>query len=233
MNREYFFKTAKWVGAPNRTEQTFSIIRGRFSVDAATGVSLNVLGLGFFLCYINGICINPDTFLPLSSEYEKSNEPVGESLSGHRVYVPTFDITPFVKKGENVIAIHFGGGWYMNSARVMGLPKAIYCVEVKEESETKYFVSDESCKVCKSFVYDYELVSTERHNLNDFVKCTDEDFDDSGCGNAIITEQLATEYCVTDCPWDKLAAELGVRKIGYGAKGVVYDCGRNLTGYPV
>ena len=110
MTCEYFFKNAKWVGALERNADSFAILRGRFSVSAPEKVTLHVLGLGFFKCYINGVCINPDSFLPLSSEYEAGCEPSGEIFSGHRVYVPEFDITSYVKEGENSIAIHYGGG---------------------------------------------------------------------------------------------------------------------------
>ncbi len=233
MNREHFFKTAKWVGASERTEKTFSVLRGRFTAEHFDRVSLHILGLGFFKCYINGQCINPDTFLPLSSEYENTMMPYGEIFSGKRVYVPSFDITPFVKKGENVIAVHFGGGWYTHSYRPMGLPKAIYCVTVEEASKTDYFVSDEHCKICKSFVTEYDFSTTERHDYNGFEMCLAEDFDDSDCENAVVTETLDTEYCETDCPKDALAQTLSVRKIGQGERGTVYDCGRNTSGYPV
>lgn len=233
MDKEYFFKTAKWIGASERTATTFSIIRGKFVVDNANKVSLNILGLGFFKCYINGQCINPDTFLPLSSEYDDVEEPDGEVFSGKRVYVPNFDITSFVKKGENIISVHFGGGWYTHKMRVMGLPKMIYCISVEENSETNYFISNEQCKVCKSFVYDYKFVAYERHNFDEFECSISDEFDDSACENAIITEQLDTEYCMTDCPCDTLTGVLPVKEIGQGKNGIVYDCGKNTAGYPV
>jgi hypothetical protein len=70
MTQEHFFGNAKWVGAINRTAESFSVLRGDFYVDSPKRVVLNILGLGFFKCYINGVCVNPDTFLPLSSDYE-------------------------------------------------------------------------------------------------------------------------------------------------------------------
>ena len=103
MTQEYYFGTAKWVGASERKAEGFSVLRGRFTAKKGENVTLNILGLGFFKCYINGVCINPDTFLPLSSDYEAGADPVEEVISGHRVYVPKFDITPFVRDGENVI----------------------------------------------------------------------------------------------------------------------------------
>ena len=128
MNQEYFFQNAKWIGTNERKTDSFSIVRGYFDVNDAKKVSLNILGLGFFKCYINGECINPDTFLPLSSDYEASCDPKDEILSGHRIYVPQFDITPFVKNGKNSIAIHFGGGWYTYHCRAFGcLYYSLFC----------------------------------------------------------------------------------------------------------
>ena len=102
MKQSYFFKNAAWVGKAERTAETFSVLRGSFHVNSIKKVTLNVLGLGFFKCYINGKCINPDTFLPLSSDFEATCDPTDEVLSGHRVYVPRFDITGFVPDVRHV-----------------------------------------------------------------------------------------------------------------------------------
>ena len=140
MKQEFFFKDAKWVGKSERSTTSFSILRGHFTVDQVQSVSLSVLGLGFFKCYINGKCINPDTFLPLSSDFEPSCDAQGEVFSAHRVYVPQFDITPYVHAGDNVIALHYGGGWYTFRSRVFGLPKANYCITAQTDAGVKTFV---------------------------------------------------------------------------------------------
>ena len=88
MTKEYFFGDAKWVGASERSYDGFSTLYGVFNIKEDARAKLNVLGLGFFKCYINGVCINPDTFLPLSSEYEATSQPVGEVFAGNRIYVP-------------------------------------------------------------------------------------------------------------------------------------------------
>ena len=224
MTQEHFFGNAKWVGASERTHNTFSVLRGHFKVKSANKVSLNVLGLGFFKCYINGICINPDTFLPLSSDYEKTCDPKGEVLSGHRIYVPTFDITPFIKQGDNTIDIHFGGGWYTFKNRPFGLPKAIYRISVFEDDNTLYFCSDENCLISKSYVTDYDFVKYESHA---YANITPE------WEPAVAVEPLITEYCRTDCPHDALIKTIAPQKIGMGDGGTIYDCGENTTGYPV
>lgn len=233
MTREHFFHNAKWISAENRTEKTFSVIRGYFDVESAENVTLNVLGLGFFKCYINGECINPDTFLPLSSDFEPTCDPVDEVISAHRIYVPSFDITPFVRNGKNSIAMHFGGGWYTFDNRVFGFPKAIYCITAEGGNGTSYFVSDENCRVRESFVRDYNFVRYEHWDCTDYENCFAPDFDDSSWKNAVPAENPETEYCSTDCPCDKLIKKLSVTKISESDSGVVYDCGENTTGYPV
>ena len=234
MERSCFFKHAEWVGKADRTEEAFSVLRGHFKVDSIKKVTLNVLGLGFFKCYINGECVNPDTFLPLSSDFEATCDPTDEILSGHRIYVPTFDITRFVKLGENVIAIHFGGGWYTHTVRAFGLPKAIYCIVAEgENGETEYFVSDQSCRIDNGFVADYRFVQYENHDYTRQSDCFGIDFDDSVWENAVITESLDTDYCSTDCPADALIRTLPVKAVLKSENCTVYDCGENTTGYPV
>lgn len=233
MNQGYYFKNAKWVGAENRTPKTFSVLRGKFELSDFNKVKLNILGLGFIKCYINGICINPDTFLPLSSDFEAGCDPVDEVISAHRIYVPQFDITPFVKNGKNTIAIHYGGGWYTFENRTFGLPKAIYCITAESENGVQTFVSDENCKIGESFVSEYNFTYAEHHKFLNYDNCFVEAFDDSAWDNAVFTEELNTEYCTTDCPADKLIEERSVNVIKKTENSVIYDCGENTTGYPL
>ncbi|MBQ8341973.1 MAG: family 78 glycoside hydrolase catalytic domain [Clostridia bacterium] len=230
MTQQHFFKSAKWVGSARREAATFSVLRGHFHANAGERVSLNVLGLGFFKCYINGVCINPDTFLPLSSDFEASCDPVGEVLSGHRIYVPQFDITPFVKAGDNVIALHFGGGWYTHKCRVFGLPKAIYCITAGNRT----YVSDENCRVGDGGMAAYEFVKFEHRTYLGWQDPLAANFDDRTWPSATLTEPLDTEYCTTDCPTDTLIETLTPKELGKGERGgSVYDCNENTTGYPV
>ena len=228
MKQEFYFRNAKWLGAKERDADTFSILRGRFCVKEYDKVTLNVLGLGFFKCYINGNCINPDTFLPLSSEYEASCDPKDEVMTGHRVYVPQFDISKYVKKGENIIAIQYGGGWYTHHSRTFGLTKAIYCIDVEYKGKIESFVSDENCKIGKASVTACRFVRFEYREALEREAAFAPDFDDSQWENALLTECLETEYCLTDCPVDAHIETLPIVKTGN-----CYDCGKNTVGVPV
>ena len=231
MKQEYFFGQAKWVGEAERTPGSFSVLRGSFYINSAKRVSLNVLGLGFFKCYINGVCINPDTFLPLSTDYESGCDPVDEIISGHRIYVPEFDITDYVRNGKNTIAVHFGGGWY-TWLRVYGLPKAIYRISVEDDDGVKDYVSDKTCRIGHGYMEKYTFVNHEQHNYADFPLCFGTDFDDSCWKYAAECEALDTDYCVTDCPSDSLIEKIQVKKVSEDKNSSVYDCGMNTTGYP-
>ena len=233
MTQAFFFGNARWVGAAERTPKTFSVLRSHFTLEDPKAAKLNVLGLGFFKCYVNGVCLNPDTLLPLSSDYEASCDPVDEVLTGHRVYVPTFDITPYVRSGDNVLALHFGGGWYTDCHRVFGLPKAIYRITAEDGGACREFVSDEACRIGGSFVRDYELTKWETHDYTAAADHLDAAFDDSAWEPATLTEALDTDYCQTDCPVDRQMGALAPRYVGAGAEGGrVYDCGENTVGYP-
>lgn len=229
MTQQHFFKHAKWVYDSEKSSTDFSVLRGVFFANDIVSANINVLGLGFFKCYINGICINPDTFLPLSSDFDNSCDPSNEILSGHRIYVPTFDITSFVKNGLNTIAIHYGGGWYTHTSRIFGVPKAIYLISLKTAAETVEFVSDENCKIGKSYVENYNFTQSETHNYLEYNDCFSPEFDDSSWKNAEIATPLNTNYLSTNCPADKLINTLSVKEVSPN----IYDCGENTVGYPV
>ena len=233
MTQEHFFGDAKWVSAKSAESNSFLVLRGKFTADEGAKATLNLLGLGFFKCYINGACINPDTFLPLSSDFHSGCDPEGEILSGHRIYVTNFDISKFLNVGENVIAVHFGGGWYTMHRRVFGTPKAIYRISVVDRNGTRSFVSNESCRIGKSFIGSYSLCTHEEQDYTSAAVPFEFDFDDADWEYATLCEQIETEYCTTDCPQDALIKALTPKKTASSANKVIYDCGENTVGYPV
>lgn len=233
MEQRDFFGEAKWIGAKDRTADTFSVVRGKFIAEKGKKATFYALGLGFFQAYINGVCVNLDTFLPLSSEYEKSAEPKGESFSGRRVYVPEFDITDYVHDGENTVAIVYGGGWYTHWERRFGLPKVIYRIVAETSEGEKQAFSDEECTAGKSVVQSYYFLQFEKRNYEEAAEAYGEGFDDSAWEKAVCVEALDTEYCRTDCPADALISILTPVKVKEEGNRAIYDCGENTVGYPV
>ena len=82
--------------------------------------------------------VSNDLFLPLSTDFEeRKNYPVDEIISGHRIYVPEYDIASMLKDGENVLALHFGGGWYSYEVEksMYGKSKAIWRIFGEDEEQ--------------------------------------------------------------------------------------------------
>ena len=130
--------------------------------------------------------------------------------------------------------MHYGGGLYTHRWRKFGLPKAIYCITALNGDKEALFVSDEKCKVGKSFVTEHFMNMFEKHDYSGFdLKCFDFGFDDSSWENAVATEPLNTEYDVTKCPADSVVQIITPKIIGKTERGVMYDIGKNVSCIPV
>ena len=239
MTQKEMFGAATWLGAHECKNTDIFVLKGRFSLRAAKKATLRVLGLGFFHCYINGVRVSDDLFLPLNSEYEpRENFPAGEQLSDFRTYVPEYDVTDLLCEGENVITIHFGGGWYTfeqnikKSEKKYGDPKAIWRVFGEDADGAFDFVSSESDKIAKSFVTGYRF---DRFEIHDYTvpnslltECPETVWE-----NAVLARAPQTKYEFSDCPADAVMETLPVA-LAREVDGVrLYDCGKNTSGWPV
>lgn len=236
MKQQEIFSSAKWLCPKDYAGNYFFVLKGRFSINKPQKATLHVLGLGFFHCYINGVRVSDDWYLPLSSDYEpRKDYPVDEIISGHRIYVPEYDVTDMLKDGENVISIHFGGGWYtFGNRQKFGDAKAIWRIFGNGADGDFDIVSSENDKIRPSFVKDYDFTEYEFHDYT----CTDvdrlfSDSDDGAWENAVSAPALDTEYLFTDCPPDRVAEILDVTKVKEGDGYTIYDCGKNISGFPV
>lgn len=220
------------VSSENRGDDRFFVMSPRFSLEKAKKATLRVLGLGYFHCYVNGIRVSNEWFLPLSSDYEaRADYPTGEVLSGHRIYVPEFDVTELLREGENMITVHFGGGWYTDRDGAYGEEKVIWRLFGESESGIFDFVSDSTCKISASYITDYRIIRTETQDLRRFIddKCPD----DLNWENAVAAKQLDTDYYFIDCPTESIRESLAPGMILKDGDRKVYDCGRHSSALPV
>ncbi len=223
MTQKDMFGKAIWVGKKDVSALDFSILYGCFDLPNSAVVKIRTVGLGFFRLYVNGVCVNPEGYLPLSSDFHKRNVPEGEILTGHRLYVSEFDVTKLCLVGKNALEIHFGGGWYTWDYNYFGLPKAIYSVLADDE---QIAFSSENDLIGKSYVSDY-MFRGNPHELHDRTLDLKAEI-----GNAVKAEQIDTRYMFTTCPKDNRICELSAVKVAETKNGIVYDCGKNISGYP-
>ena len=105
---------------------------------------LDITGLGYFEAYINGYPITVDKLIPVPSDYFRrdfaaATYPVHD-LFTHRIYFHTFDISVFLRKGDNELKIITGGGWFVQNERIaegrMGYadrPRCIFELNLDDE----------------------------------------------------------------------------------------------------
>lgn len=257
MEQSKMFGDAKWVYAGdygNHTSETlhpsglphFPILRSVFVCERreVQRALLRVLGLGFFHCYVNGKEITQDQFLPLNTDYEpRVDYPIHETLAGHRIYVPEYDITDFLDDGRNVIAIHFGGGWYTFNCKYgwtpghdsrFGDPKAIFRLTLETARGIREIVSSGQDRIGDSFVKTYRLTSFEAQDYTGYDDTVfSAGYDDSEWSFAKEAPAPRTDYQMCDCPADRVDRSFFPVCIRDSGRERVYDCGQNLSGYPI
>lgn len=237
MTQDKLFGNASWITAKNETgTKVFHILRSAFLCGKVNKATLRVVGLGFFTCRMNGRLVTDRLYLPLSTDYEpRENCPKDEVLTGHRLYVPEFDVSSLLAEGENILTIHYGGGWYTFEEGCYGAPKVIYRLQVETDEGTIEICSSENDRIGGSYVSGYYLTNLEEHDYSAFDDAAFVlDFDDGMWDHAVLAKPLDTEYLEDSlCPADIVAERIVPTAILEEEDTISYDCGRNLTGYPV
>ncbi len=111
---------ARWIGTDYNGSP---IIERRFTMEhIPTDAVLYITGLGYFHAEINGIPVTEDRFQPHVTDYErrdfkKITYPCRDTFT-HRIYVCTYSVSHLLKKGENVLTVQLGDGFYRQHERV-------------------------------------------------------------------------------------------------------------------
>ena len=234
------FGKAIWITHPaqNGREPLYQIIRSKFSLPKVKKATMRIVGFGFFHSYINGKRVGNDYFLPLSTDYEpRKDYPIGELLSGHRLYVPEFDVTDMLSPGENTLAVHFGGGWYaVQDEAGYGTPKLIWRIWGETENGEEFdLVSSGDAKASLSYVRDGFFPTHENrdYTLGVTEDAFEPDFDDSAWVCAVAARPPETNYLFSDCPPDRVCETLIPKLLAKEEGFSLYDAGKNCTGWPV
>ncbi len=95
----------KFIGLPAGTGNTESpLLRKKFNVDNINTAFLHVNSLGYHEVYLNGERVGDAVLSPAVSQLNK------------RSLTVTYDVTPYLKQGENELVFWLGSGWYKNTA---------------------------------------------------------------------------------------------------------------------
>ena len=224
------FGTAKWIGADEDVGGAILIAKDFDYTDGTA--TLRLIGLATFEAYINGKRVENDWFLPMNSEYEKTQYPVDEELYGFHVYTTEYDVTRYLVKGKNTLVLHLGGGWYTGVnvwiRKIYGKKKAIFSLDINGEA----VISDGSERWTKSYVTESSIYLGESHDFtgwDDSLLCGEGE----GWRKVELARPLDSEYAFTDCPPDRVMSEVTPAVAAKGDGYVIYDAFKNTSGLPV
>jgi len=121
---------AKWI-----TDNTSSPwLRQSLELEATPASAyIYVNALGYFQLFINGKRVGADEFAPHVGQYDK------------RTFCITYDVTKYLKRGQNAIGIWMGSGWSRRGAGVNMAPSVRAQLEMLDaEGEKTTLVTDET-----------------------------------------------------------------------------------------
>lgn len=229
MTSKEMFCGAEWIENPSSEAPIFF---RRFDADAGEKAEIIICGLGFFKLYINGRKVSDDLLVPNASNYHfrdltKFEYPLNDKL-GFRIYCMKYDISAYLKGGENTLAVIIGNGYYNQYARdcegliVYGTPKL--CYVIKKESGN--ILCGKDTLTSKGFITSNNLYFGEKHDYSLIPE--EKDFAES---NVIPAPE--SEYCIQTAPADRVIRSLKPVLISEENGIRLYDAGENTAGYAV
>lgn len=203
---------------------------------------IEICGLGLFNLFINGKKVNDEFFPMLWSDFHKrdmSNMLYNISVDPtYRIYVPSYDITSYLRIGKNALGVILGNGWYNQHERNIegympyGSPTLCYKITATYKSgEEEVFVSDENLKWSKSHIIFNNLFFGEEQDLrlySDAWKYSD--FNDADWKFSEIKEAPDTILSPKESCGDKIIRTLSPKLISTNGNKKIYSCGENITG---
>lgn len=223
-----FIKSRTPFRAEKDAECKAPIFRRKFRIEDTGHALLQFCALGYGYCYINGKEVTKDLFIAPTSEYDKM------------VWYHTYDVSDLVKKGENIIAVILGNGffnetiettWYTHTRPWRDNPKFALSLiingDVVLESDEEFLYTEDSF-VLYNQLRSGEIFDAGRYHA-DWKKYH---FDDSAYINAVIdtkTETVKRYLC--ECEPIREFEEYDFVNCQKTEEGYLLDFGVNIAGY--
>jgi alpha-L-rhamnosidase len=238
--------SAQWIAAQpdsGMAQPTFSqssggshplpIFRHSFLVSKKmASASLNISGLGQFETRINGRNVTEAVLVPAWSDYRK------------RVFYETYDVTPLLRTGENVIGVMLGNGMYnveKTNGRYtkfvgsFGEPKLIAQLHLRFSDGTEQVIaSDGTWKTSPGPITFSSTYGGEDYDARLEPEGWDTPgFDDDGWAHAATVQGPGGRLDPETVPAIKLFDHYEPVKVTHPRPGTsIYDLGQNFAGWP-
>ena len=239
MTHRELFSDARWL-CP-KSDADAALFRATFTNNKAQSAEITICGLGYFILYINGQRVSTDEFAPAYTDYHNRPDmvlsyPLNDVWS-HRIHVMKYDISAFLREGENVLGVMVGGGFYHQLLRKgegdVSYGRIKLCYKIDFEDGTS-FVSDKNTKYQRGFFISSNLFHGERHDYSRFDRnWNTENAQSHGWATPDVVTPPLSEYYIQDCPSDRVIETLRPELVREFDTYSVYKVERNITGYPV
>ena len=220
MTHTELFGPARWI-APNKTCDT-PVFRLRFDAQVAQSAKITVSGLGFFALTLNGENVSEDLLVPAWTSYEDVKIPEHghkdakhhwQDNSIHRVYALQYDLG--LRAGENELRVALGGGWY----RKWNYGREVKCCFRIDFPDGRVIYSNDALEWSPSHITKSVMLEGESHDYRI----------EEAWRPVRIVDPPESDFLVQSCPGDRVARTIEPKHLGGG----LYDCGENITGWPV
>ncbi|NOR76515.1 MAG: family 78 glycoside hydrolase catalytic domain, partial [Draconibacterium sp.] len=194
--------------------------------------------------YINGKKVGDHVLAPNQTNYDSRQENSFENgrvaNMSTRILYETFDISDYLKEGENVAAVILGNGWYYRTERdeflymYSNLPRFISQIEIENADKSKQIiVSNETWKmgtgpIIENSIYYGEVYDARLEELNWNLS----DFDDSNWENSKVVRTPDGDLRAQMSEPDRVVDVIQPVSVSTPNKGVYrYDFGTMFSGW--
>ncbi len=203
-----------------------------------------ISGLGYYELYINGKKIGDHVLSPNQTNYDRRQVETYErgkiaNMSTRVLYV-TYDISDYLRKGKNIIAVVVGNGWYFQTERNEYLPlyfdspRFIAQIEIEQNNGSKkQIISDNTWKVNTGPILDNNIYHGEIYDARlENPEWNKIKFDDSKWEYAKIVRSPEGKLCAQMSPPDRVIKIIKPISITTSKKGIYrYDFGTMFSGW--
>ena len=229
----------EWIGSEE--DISSPLLRKAFTVDKKIDQArVYICGLGFYELFINGQRVGDHVHDPATTYY--NNDQPFEL--GSRVLYATYDVTDYLKSGQNVLGVMLGNGWYSAEDDVAPSPsgfepygdRPILIMQMNlesEEGEVLHVVSDRTWKTSSGPVTYNDYCHGESYDARlEKTGWSAPDYDDAEWYQAQSVQAPSGRLVSQMLPPIKVIKSIEPVKIFNPKEGVyVYDFGQSFTGW--
>ena len=222
-----FTKQSKWIGCGKEFSAPFVI--KKFTAKQGEKASIDLCGLGYYELFVNGIRVGEEFFKPAASDYSERDftsyaYPLPDKTS-HTIYYNTYDISTYLKDGENVLAVLLGNGFYRQMRRTCE-GNTWFNEELILRFELtlgdRKICTDGTEKVAESFIKENNLFYGEEHDYS--ILFGEEK-------SVCVIPAPKAKLIKQRCPKDKIVRTIKPVLVCEKEGRAIYDVGENVSGF--